>query len=185
MARRANTSPPTERVTLLIRKIVGFHQDKEGDWVAQLSCLHSQHVRHQPPFFERPWVQVPSGRTSAIGAVIECPLCDRAELPEGLHVVRTAGPFDAHTLPAGLRRAHRIADGNWGYLRVLEGAAELAIETDPPIRIRLEAGESQPIPPGVPHAVSLQGPAHLAIDFLTKAEDSHERDPPADDDEIA
>ena len=169
----------------MIRKIVGFHQDDEGDWVAHLSCLHSQHMRHQPPFFERPWVQVASGRTAAIGGEIECPLCNRAELPERLHVVRTAGPFDADTLPAGLRRAHRIADGTWGYLRILEGAADLAIETDPPIRIRLEAGQVQPIPPGVPHAVSLQEPARLAIDFLTRAEDSHERDLPAGGDEIS
>ena len=152
----------------MIRNIVGFHQDEDGDWVAELSCLHSQHVRHQPPFFERPWVQVPSGRSAAVGGEIECPLCDRAELPEGLHVVRTAGPFDADSLPAGLRRMHRVADGTWGYLRVLEGAAGFTMESDPPIRIRLEAGEGQPIPPGVPHAVSLEPPTRLAIDFLTR-----------------
>jgi tellurite methyltransferase len=171
-----------ERLSLMIRKIVGFHQDEEGDWVAELSCLHSQHLRHQPPFFERPWVQVPSERAAAVGGGIECPLCDRAELPERLHIVRTAGPFDAESLPAGLRRAHRIANGNWGYLRVLEGAASLTMETEPPTRIRLKAGEGQPIPPGVPHALSLQGAARLAIDFLARDDDLlHERDPPDSD----
>ncbi len=154
----------------MIRKIVGFHQDEAGDWVAELSCLHNQHVRHQPPFLERPWVQDPSGRAAAVGGEIECPLCDRAELPERLHIVRRAGPFDAASLPAGLRRAHRIPDATWGYLRVLEGAAGFTMETDPPIRIRLEAGESQPIPPGVPHAVSIEGPVRLVVDFLTRDE---------------
>ena len=42
------------------------------------------------------------------------------------------------------------------------------METGPPIRIRLEAGEGQPIPPGVPHAVSVQPPTRLAIDFLIR-----------------
>lgn len=160
----------------MIRKIVGFHQDEEGDWVAELSCLHNQHVRHQPPFFERPWVHVPSERAAAVGGELECPLCDRAELPERLRIIRRAGPFDADSLPVGLRRAHRIADGSWGYLRLLEGAAGLTIETDPAIRIRLKAGEGQPIPPGVPHAVSIEGPVRLAVDFLTRDENLTSQD---------
>jgi hypothetical protein len=28
-------------------RIVGFHQDTEGDWVAELDCGHRQHVRHR------------------------------------------------------------------------------------------------------------------------------------------
>jgi hypothetical protein len=63
------------------RTIVGFHQDDEGAWVAELSCLHNQHVRHQPPFRERPWVVTESGRASRIGTDIECPLCERGEPP--------------------------------------------------------------------------------------------------------
>jgi tellurite methyltransferase len=61
------------------REIVGFHQDEHGDWVAELSCLHSQHVRHRPPFMERAWVLTEEGRDARIGSEIECPLCDRAE----------------------------------------------------------------------------------------------------------
>ncbi|MHB8295114.1 MAG: DUF3565 domain-containing protein [Acidimicrobiales bacterium] len=34
----------------MIRRIVGFRGDAEGDWVAELSCWHSQHIRHRPPF---------------------------------------------------------------------------------------------------------------------------------------
>lgn len=61
--------------------MVGFHQDEEGDWVAHLSCGHTQHVRHRPPFQERPWVVEEEGRRSRIGARLECPLCDRVEPP--------------------------------------------------------------------------------------------------------
>ena len=39
---------------------------------------------------------------------LERPLCDRAELPEGLRWVRTSAVWDEETMPAGLRRAHRV-----------------------------------------------------------------------------
>ena len=32
----------------MIHTIDGFHQDADGDWVAELSCLHDQRVRHEP-----------------------------------------------------------------------------------------------------------------------------------------
>ncbi len=38
------------------RAITGYHLDDEGDWVAELSCGHNQHVRHRPPFRLRAWV---------------------------------------------------------------------------------------------------------------------------------
>ena len=37
-----------------VSKIIGFHQDEETNWVAELSCGHQQPVRHRPPFTERP-----------------------------------------------------------------------------------------------------------------------------------
>jgi tellurite resistance-related uncharacterized protein len=148
------------------RTIVRFHQDKDGDWVAELSCLHNQHVRHQPPFQERPWVMDESRRTARVGAELECPLCDRAELPEGLHLARTAGPFDADTLPAGLLRGHRVAERTWGCLRVHEGSVWFSMDSDPPVWVRVEAGGRQTIPPGVLHALTLDGPVRLTVEFL-------------------
>lgn len=147
------------------RTIVGFHQDEDGDWVAELSCLHNQHVRHQPPFQERPWVVDEAGRASRLGVELDCPLCDRAELPDGLRLARTAGPFDAETLPAGLRRDHRVADATWGCLRVEDGSVRFSMATKPPVDVLLEAGDRQPIPPGVPHALTLDGPVRLAVEF--------------------
>lgn len=38
------------------RRIVGFHLDEANDWVAELECGHNQHVRHNPPWTHRPWV---------------------------------------------------------------------------------------------------------------------------------
>jgi tellurite methyltransferase len=57
--------------------IVGFHQDAQGDWVADLACGHGQHVRHRPPFTLRPWVVTEEGRRSKLGARLDCVVCDR------------------------------------------------------------------------------------------------------------
>ena len=150
------------------RTVEGFHRDGAGEWVAELSCLHGQHVRHRPPFQERPWVLTDEGRAARVGAQLECPACDRAELPDGLTVVRTAGPFDQATLPAGLRRAHRVAEGTWGRLRVSHGSVRFSLETSPPVERLVGAGDEQPLPSGVLHAVSVDGPVVLAIDFLVR-----------------
>jgi tellurite resistance-related uncharacterized protein len=152
----------------MIRSIVGYHLDDEGQWVAELSCLHNQHVRHQPPFLVREWVTTEEGRASHLGTEIDCPLCDRAELPDDVHTARTAGPFDADTIPAALGRNHRVAEHTWGLLRVLDGAADFWMATDPPVDVTLEAGASQPIPPTVEHRVTLRGTARVAVDFLVR-----------------
>ena len=59
------------------RAIVGFHQDEERHWVADLECGHSQHVRHDPPWQLRPWVITVEGRRDRIGTTLECRLCDQ------------------------------------------------------------------------------------------------------------
>jgi hypothetical protein len=57
------------------RRIVGFLQDEHGHWVAELSCGHTQHVRHEPPLAERPWVLTEEGRRGMVGTLLRCPLC--------------------------------------------------------------------------------------------------------------
>ena len=58
------------------QKIIGFHQDEEFHWVADLECGHTQHVRHDPPLTSRAWVTTPEGRRDRIGAELECRKCD-------------------------------------------------------------------------------------------------------------
>lgn len=64
------------------RSIVGFRQDDEGHWVALLACGHRQHMRHEPPFVSRPWVETEEGRASRIGAELDCPECEAPGTPE-------------------------------------------------------------------------------------------------------
>lgn len=60
------------------RRIVGFHTDELGDWVADLECGHGQHVRHDPPWQNRPWVVTPAGRAGFLGAELRCVKCRSA-----------------------------------------------------------------------------------------------------------
>jgi hypothetical protein len=55
--------------------IVGYHLDEEGDWVAELACGHNQHVRHNPPWNNRPWTETEAGRQSMIGQQLGCRKC--------------------------------------------------------------------------------------------------------------
>lgn len=64
---------------MALRSIVGFHQDEENDWVADLECGHTQHVRHDPPWQVRPWVVTREGRQEFLGTELECLKCGIAD----------------------------------------------------------------------------------------------------------
>ena len=54
-----------------MEKITGFHLDEDNHWVADLSCNHTQHVRHNPPWQQREWVLSDNGRNDFIGFEFE------------------------------------------------------------------------------------------------------------------
>ena len=60
------------------QKIKAFHLDEENHWVADLECGHAQHVRHDPPWMERPWVTTKEGRATRLGTELNCVRCDEA-----------------------------------------------------------------------------------------------------------
>lgn len=63
----------------MLQPITGYHLDDENHWVAQLACGHNQHVRHDPPWINRPWVTTRAGRRDHLGTVLDCLKCDRGE----------------------------------------------------------------------------------------------------------
>jgi hypothetical protein len=60
----------------MTRTINGFHQDENNDWVADLDCGHTQHVRHNPPWQNREWVLTEEGRRAFLGYRLNCKKCD-------------------------------------------------------------------------------------------------------------
>lgn len=79
------------------QQINGFHLDSENHWVAELVCGHAQHVRHDPPWMERPWVITAEGRASRMGTELNCVRCDEAaqklEGPLSLPRIGVVEPF--------------------------------------------------------------------------------------------
>ena len=139
--------------------MTGFHQDDTGDWVAELECGHNQHVRHRPPFQVREWVLDDAERRARTGAPLDCPLCDRAELPVFVRHARDSAVWNAQTMPAGLRRRHRLGRGTWGVVHVDKGVLRFDGED-------LPTGATRAIPPDVEHQVEPVGGAEFWIEFL-------------------
>ncbi|KII35673.1 MULTISPECIES: DUF3565 domain-containing protein [Pseudomonas] len=64
--------------------ITGFHQDEDGHWVAELSCGHTQHLRHQPPWQSRAWVMDAAQRLEKIGQPFDCGWCAQGSVSANL-----------------------------------------------------------------------------------------------------
>ncbi|TWX65095.1 DUF3565 domain-containing protein [Colwellia sp. C1TZA3] len=61
----------------MLQAIIDYHLDDENHWVARLQCGHFQHVRHQPPFINRPWVLNKASRHAMLGQQLNCIKCDQ------------------------------------------------------------------------------------------------------------
>lgn len=151
--------------------MVGFRLDEQGDWVARLECGHSQHVRHLPPFQERSWVLDDCTRRERLGSPLECPLCDRGELPDDLEAVRSTPTWDDRSVPPALRSEHRLAAGVWGQLVVESGSVDVQFapageEASDGGRQSVEAGGSRGIPPQAPHRVEVVPGSRFHLDIF-------------------
>jgi tellurite resistance-related uncharacterized protein len=148
------------------RKITRFARDEAGDWVAQLECGHTQHVRHRPPLENRLWVVTESGRREHLGIELECRSCLMPALPEGLVVYKTTAWFDAETVPSGLLRSHRLRGEVWGRIVVESGYVVYTIELEPPLVFVLSPRLQGIVQPEVRHHVTPRGNARFRVEFL-------------------
>ena len=145
------------------RTIIGYHQDEEGDWVASLNCGHRQHVRHKPPFFERPWTQTAAGREERKKSPLECPLCDRLEMPEGLIPFHRTPLLKNDTIPPNLLSDHKTKAGVWGRIVVVSGTMRYIVEE--PVSEAFELTDEKPgiVAPEIPHRIEPIGETHFYV----------------------
>jgi len=162
MSRRGD---PARARTVVLRRIVGFSQDAESQWVAELACGHTQHVRHAPPFAERQWTQTPEGRSARLGTALECPRCDARELPSGHREYRRTATFTQATVPAALRSRHATKQGVWGRIHVVSGTLRYRVfEPLDSVEV-LAPGSVGVVVPEVEHRVELEGPVEFFVAF--------------------
>ncbi|MDD2162616.1 DUF3565 domain-containing protein [Pseudomonas sp. MIL19] len=70
------SEPDTDgRPCKVLVRALDFRQDEHGDWLAVLSCGHTQHVRHQPPWQNRAWVLDATQRKAQRGKPFRCGWC--------------------------------------------------------------------------------------------------------------
>ncbi|WP_395093506.1 DUF3565 domain-containing protein [Armatimonas sp.] len=151
------------------RPIISFAQDTVGDWLAQLSCGHTQHVRHQPPFQSRLWATTEEGRQSKLGQTLDCPYCERLELPEHFVPFHQTPEFTESTGPAGLQKDHTTKPGVWAKIWVTEGALRYHLDGLNQ-RFDLAPGTVGVVVPEVLHHVEPLGQVRFSVEFYKAPE---------------
>jgi hypothetical protein len=110
------------------RTILGFGRDAEGDWAARLACGHNRHVRHRPPFINRPWVIHAAGRASWLGRSFDCLRCDRLEWP--VRILEHRPPDEVFNLDCNDELPRSGAPNRyWQKIEIESGRAMLFIDT--------------------------------------------------------
>lgn len=145
------------------REIRGFHQDETGAWVAELSCGHGQHIRHNPPWQNRAWVNDEQARLAKLGTQLDCIHCNMAALPEGLNRYKQTATFDEQTVPAGLLNQHRTKPNVWAEIVVEQGRLEYTCDRGVFV---LSPGVVGIVEPEREHHVRPLGPVRFYVCFM-------------------
>jgi len=152
------------------RTITGFHADEEGHWVAELSCGHARHVRHNPPWQVRPWVLTREGRASHLDTVIECVLCGRMEMPESLVLHLRTAELTGNSIPEDLRKGHETAPATWVRIQVVEGLLTCRLLHPISRDFTVDAASPLSLPPGALHHLRALGPVRFYLEFFRPPE---------------
>lgn len=155
----------------LLRTIVGFHQDQESHWVADLDCGHAQHTRHDPPFFPCPWVMTAAGRRSRIGTELDCGWCDGKTIPDGYAAYKQTPVFTAETIPSGLRQQHATKRGVWGLIHVVKGTLIYRIHHPFHTEETLDSQTQGIVLPEVQHDVQPSKDVRFYVEFWRRPEE--------------
>lgn len=150
--------------------IIGYDQDELGDWRAILACGHRQHVRHNPPFVNRPWVLTEEGRRRFLGAPLDCVRCDDGE-PVGDGMVSAAALEAAYArfaaeLVGTIRR--RVADeaADDAMRRALLAIAGIPDDVPGPLEAWLAAQLRAILPQSAAEPAELAAAARAIVDCL-------------------
>lgn len=152
------------------RKIIDFHRDPKNDWVADLACGHGQHVRHNPPFENRPWVVSADERASKLGVPLNCIRCDELELPDNFRPYKRTTVFHAASVPAGLTSSHATKAGVWAKIQVLAGQLRYVVAEPISEVFIVDSDHVGIIAPEVVHYVQPEGAVRFYVEFYRKPE---------------
>ena len=87
------------------------------------------------------------------------------KMPAGLIPSGNSPVFTEITIPGALQREHKLAAGNWGILRVIEGSVRFVDLENADERV-ISAPDHVTIRPQSPHRLIVEGPVRCQIDFF-------------------
>ena len=93
------------------------------------------------------------------------PVSSRGPLPAAARPYSTIGPFDAASLPKGLRAEHSLKPGTWGLLELTQGALRFVWNDEQGGADEIIAPAQFIVPPETLHHVEGAGPFDLTITF--------------------
>ncbi|HWK42705.1 MAG TPA: DUF1971 domain-containing protein [Croceibacterium sp.] len=93
-------------------------------------------------------------------------IAPRGFLPPGSLAYRTIGPFDARSLPQGLRSEHSLKQGTWALVDLSAGRLRFVWDDGQGGANDLAAPATLAVPPGITHHVEGDGPFTVAITFF-------------------
>lgn len=68
------------------------------------------------------------GRSSMLGATLDCVRCDRSELPVSFIAYKKTPLFTEDTVPAGLKKDHSTKTGVWAKIIVSDGSLRYRVD---------------------------------------------------------
>ena len=86
-------------------------------------------------------------------------------MPAGLIPSGSSPIFTEVSIPGALQREHKLATGNWGVLRVIEGSVRFVDIGTADERV-ISAPDHVTIRPQAPHRLIVDGPMQCQIDFF-------------------
>ena len=149
------------------QSIAFFHN---ANWDAVIECLPTclepgELPRYQPIAAGPHLMQKFQSTVNTFGGPMNEAMPLGPAMPPGLSLVRVTPEFTATTVPAGLLRAHEVAEGVWGRLKVHHGHVGFVFEDEPNCRVEAVPGEHVDIPPGRPHHVEPDDDAVFVVEF--------------------
>jgi tellurite resistance-related uncharacterized protein len=132
----------------MLRPLIAVSRSATGEWLAQLSCGHSQQLEAEP----------------AADTQLNCASCERFELPSHFVAYKQTPLFDEASVPAGLLNDHSTKAGVWAKIHVVEGRLRYrvpALDTDREVA----AGQIDIVVPEVLHNVQPLGMVEFYVEF--------------------
>lgn len=91
-----------------------------------------------------------------------------SELPDNVIGYSRTPEFTEDTLPEALKAAHTTKRGVWGLIHVLDGQLFYCLEPPHKGQRLIYAGETAPIPSGIPHRVEFVKNGRFFVEFFKK-----------------